>query len=410
MAGSTSGLLLVVILFAATGKRVSRRSKSNEPNDAKSIHVDANSENEVYESPDEEIPEITHWAGVAEHCPAPKVGDWMSETKFLEQVLRSFGKQRRDYDGFQKMQGFREGMIFDEKGMFAFTPEIKSVAIDVGAADNPLSFDLDVDATQVAFYFEPLQWLTLQTKIEADAEALNKRGGCTVRYDAFCSMQRFYVFPAAVSSELGEAEFHKTANPYCGSLSSFTVESNESAIDPELRYNSDKDISGIFEQCYQNVGGESGNVPTISLKALIERIPEHVRIKYMKVDAQGHDWNVLLSAGDQMSRIEYVRFEMQVDPPPGRRLVKGIPSYAEIESQMADQGFKHEEGHACHYDSGSSSFSKAVNEMECVFCRELPCIENHKPPLGENPRVVVKRNHDLWVEAGKPDEWSPPSV
>ena len=45
-------------------------------------------------------------------------------------------------------------------------------------------------------------------------------------------------------------------------------------------------------------------------------------IKAIKIDAQGHDFKVLLSAGDQMSRIDYVRLEMQVDPPPGFKLVK----------------------------------------------------------------------------------------
>merc|ERR1711972_758327 len=239
-----------------------------------------------------------------------------------------------------------------------------------------------------------------------DAVSLKKRGGCVVRWDGFCAMNRFYIFPAAVSHTLGHAKFHATANPYCGSLEAFTEDTTKGAIEDSLRRSTNPDIRGIFEACYKDAG-TPGTVPTVSLKAIIERIPTRIKIKYVKIDAQGHDFKVLLSAGDQISRIEYVRFEMQVDPPPGRRLVKDIPSYAEIEKQLAGLGFKHKQGHACFWDPGASPFSKAVKEMECVFCRKLPCIENGRPPLGENPRAVAARQKKAWEAAGKPSRWPP---
>merc|ERR1719263_979847 len=86
---------------------------------------------------------------------------------------------------------------------------------------------------------------------------------------------------------------------------------------------------------------EVKEVPTLTLASILRRIPEHVRIKYVKIDAQGQDYKILLSAAEQMSRIEYVRFEMQVDPPPGRKMVADIPSYAEVESKMTELGFVH---------------------------------------------------------------------
>lgn len=344
-------------------------------------------------TPPEQMPVAEEWNSVSKNVPLP-TDEWMSETQFLERVMRSFGKQRTDYHGLQRMTGFQRGKIFDEHGMFAFDDTIRSVAFDVGAATNPLNFDLDQDASQVVFNFEPLQWKMLETAIETDSVNLQKRGGCDNIWDSFCAMHRFYVFPAAVSKDLGHAKFHATANPYCGSLETFSDDRDQNAIDPALKNSEDPEIRGVFDACYKDAG-IPGDVPTISLKSIIERIPTHIAIKYMKIDAQGHDFKVLQSAAEQISRIEYVRFESQVDPPPDRRLVSGVPSYKDMERQLAAQGLKHMPGDgphaACNYDSYSSNFSKAVNEMECVFCRELPCMESGKAPLGENPRAVIER-------------------
>merc|ERR1719272_2581676 len=91
-----------------------------------------------------------------------------------------------------------------------------------------------------------------------------------------------------------------------------------------------------------------------------------------------------------MSRLNYVRFEMQVDPLPNRKMVKDVPSYAEVKQKLTELGFKHNGKHACD-DSTMGSFSKAIREMECTFCRKLPCREGGVPPLGPNPAEVVRR-------------------
>lgn len=310
-----------------------------------------------------------------------------TETEFVTEVLTSFGKQAPNYTGDQKLKGFRSGSLIDENGMFALDSNVQSVAIDVGAANNPLIFDLDIDANQVVLAFEPVFWDQLAKDMETVAKEVNERGGCETRYEGHCANQRLVVFPSAVSSQIGHAEFHVAANPYCSSLNSVP-----GGLDPTLVNSTDPEVRDVMASCWGSLAkAEVRKVPTITLASILARIPKHIRIKYLKIDAQGQDYKVLLSAAEQMSRIEYVRFEMQVDPPAGRKMVADIPSYAEVEAKMTELGFVHEPGHACHFDVGASPFSKAIEEKECVFCRELPCKEGGVEPLGPNPRELLQK-------------------
>jgi FkbM family methyltransferase len=285
--------------------------------------------------------------------------------------------------------------------MFSFDDSVRSVAIDVGAATNPLSFDLPVDSSQVAFFVEPVQWKTIEEDLATNFKRVKASGGCGKQYDPACIHDRALVFPAAVSENLAHATFHVTANPYCGSLEAFTGSK-------EVQKSKNPDVRGIFDACYKDAG-QTRDVPTISLKSIIERIPKSISVKYIKIDAQGHDFKVLLSAGDQMSRIDYVRLEMQVYPPPGFKLVKDVPSYAEIKKRLEGFGFKHEGEHACHFDGGASPFSKAVKEMECVFCRRPPCVETGRAPMGPNPASKSMMSKYYGQEYVQPPPWKIPA-
>lgn len=278
--------------------------------------------------------------------------------------------------------------------MFAFGKSVKSVAFDVGAANNPMVFDLEQDASQVVFMFEglPGHSVALEEAFERDNQALQKRGGCDTQWDGFCMQDRFLWFRAAVSPKVGYTNFVISDSPYCGSLGDFTEKTGPS-IDSSLA--DDPEMNGVLKACY-DAKSRSERVFSVTLASIIKRIPERVRIKYVKIDAQGHDFKVLMTAGEYLARIDHVRFEMQVDPPPNRKMVKDVPSYAEVVKFMKKNGFEHEGEHACD-DKTMSAFSKAIREMECTFCREPPCQENGKQPLGESPRDVVNRPGS-WAE------------
>merc|ERR1719486_863884 len=149
----------------------------------------------------------------------------------------------------------------------------------------------------------------LEKAFEDDNRALWQRGGCDTRWDGFCMQDRFLWFRAAVSPKVGYTSFIISDSPYCGSLGDFTEKSGPS-IDPALE--KDPEMNGWLKACY-NTKSKAVKVFTVTLASIIKRIPEHIRVKYMKIDAQGHDYKVFLTAGEYISRIDYIRFEMQVD-------------------------------------------------------------------------------------------------
>merc|ERR1711959_119007 len=114
-------------------------------------------------------------------------------------------------------------------------------------------------------------------------------------------------------------------------------------------------MSYWLNACY-NTKSQTVRVFTVTLASIMRRIPARIRVKYMKIDAQGHDFKVLMTAGEHLSRIDYVRFEMQVDPPPNRKMVKDVPSYAEVVKVLKEIGFVHDGSHACN-DATMGAFS-----------------------------------------------------
>lgn len=325
-------------------------------------------------SPDKEPRDFTlrtfkdipaHYTTVADRVPMPPEGDWDAETRYLEALLRVAGRLHPKYKGPQKLRGMVDDRIFNGEGMFNFNDQIKSIVIDVGAASNPMDFELSSDPTQFAFWVEPLQWMYVVDDSERNAKRYGPCVENAPRRSPTCVTDRALLFPAAVSSKLTHLVFQETPNPFCGSLESFKVSE-------ALRNHPDKAVRDVVTGCYEMRPTGSVKIATISLEAVLKRVPPHIRIKYMKIDAQGHDYKVLLSAGSQIHRIEYVRFEMQDDPPEELKVHDDVPAYSDVESGLRAVGLINDK-HACYLEDVASVFSKVVKESECVFCRKPPC-------------------------------------
>jgi Methyltransferase FkbM domain len=57
-------------------------------------------------------------------------------------------------------------------------------------------------------------------------------------------------------------------------------------------------------------------VPTVTLRQILQAIPKRIqRIPYLKTDLQGHDWSVILSAGDDLRHrpVDYLYTEVYFD-------------------------------------------------------------------------------------------------
>jgi hypothetical protein len=82
---------------------------------------------------------------------------------------------------------------------------------------------------------------------------------------------------------------------------------------------------------------EERHVWTVPLKALLGRLPAHARVALLKIDAQGYDLNVVVSAGGAVDRIDYVAMEVVSDD--CAALYEGQPKCAEVVETMIKHGF-----------------------------------------------------------------------
>jgi len=89
-------------------------------------------------------------------------------------------------------------------------------------------------------------------------------------------------------------------------------------------------------------------VPVLRLEDVLERIPPEVEVEFVKIDVQGHDLQVLKSAGEQIRRVEKVQAEVI-----NEKIYEGSGELrpgteAEFVSYMQSKGFRFEEDTAVH--------------------------------------------------------------
>lgn len=132
---------------------------------------------------------------------------------------------------------------------------------------------------------------------------------------------RLIALPVAISTERGWMEFHVNASNATSSLLK-TVDGN------------------MVNDLTKTV--QTRQVPVLRLQDVIERVPPEVEVEYVKTDVQGHDLQVLKSAGEQIRRVHSVKAEIINVP-----IYEGTGEWrpgteAEFVAYMQGQGFAFE--------------------------------------------------------------------
>jgi FkbM family methyltransferase len=109
---------------------------------------------------------------------------------------------------------------------------------------------------------------------------------------------RLHLHPLAVSLENGKRRFHVTRNPECATL----LEPR-----PEVAQRNALIPSGSLDVL------ETIEVETITLQTFFAR--EHIdAVELLKIDTEGHDLDVVRSAGDDIRRVKRIKLEVQSGP------------------------------------------------------------------------------------------------
>lgn len=177
--------------------------------------------------------------------------------------------------------------------------DAKRVWIDVGAyrGDESLGPAL-ADRSLLVYAFEPLPGRCRELRAKAPPN--------------------YIVLPHAISERDGAAPFLVNSFDASSSLLSMDETARQAWIDGDLL----KEENEIF-------------VPTTRLDSFMARhgIGE---VEYLKVDAQGADFQVLRSAGDRLRDFQKIKLEVTITP---QQLYIGAADKLTITLYMTDQGF-----------------------------------------------------------------------
>ena len=170
-------------------------------------------------------------------------------------------------------------------GRFALPTSIRRVWIDVGTharAGNTRPFldDQIHNGDLFIIGFEPMryQWGEIST---INYQAPKKGWGY--------GHDRMVVLPAAASSTEGWKTFHRNSENMCSSLNQL----------------------GDTKPCGKVV--EEYPIAAVRLQSILERIPPSIVVEYVKIDAQGHDLEVVKGMDKDVmnSRVKHVVLEVQ---------------------------------------------------------------------------------------------------
>ncbi len=185
-----------------------------------------------------------------------------------------------------------------ETGKIVFHNGIRKVWIDVGAHEGETTLPyLDDNKDLAIIAFEPI---------------LEKYNHLNSRHS------RLFAIPSAVGPEKGIADFYVTSNHVSSSLRPF----NENGL-AEWRDKSGLDVV------------EKRVVPVMRLDELLERL-SFSEVEFVKIDAQGHDLDVVMSAGHEIQKIKKLQLEVTVT---SEQIYEGASDKNKVISEMLSKGF-----------------------------------------------------------------------
>lgn len=158
--------------------------------------------------------------------------------------------------------------ILGADGRFAVPDRVRRVWIDVGAHELETTKD------------------ELQGHSDMALIAIEPQEEC---WSIWPDKARLFALPVAISTERGWMDFHVNSSNATSSLLE-TVQGN------------------MVDALTKTV--ETRKVPVLRLQDVLERIPLDVDVEYLKTDVQGHDLQVLKSAGEQIRRVGRVKVEV----------------------------------------------------------------------------------------------------
>mmetsp|Transcript_17764 Transcript_17764/g.41204 ORF Transcript_17764/g.41204 Transcript_17764/m.41204 type:complete len:391 (+) Transcript_17764:191-1363(+) len=227
------------------------------------------------------------------------------------------------------------GWHIHANGTLKLPHTVQRVVIDVGACfRSQFAEQLEVDERLFVIAFEPLSK--------------------TARIDrSSFTHPRLLMIPAAVTDRVRSSDppewldFHFFTNNLQTPMSSL-LPLTEGMVD--RLFGLGGDIHKVVLQ-----------VPGITLKEVLDRIPDSVEIPLLKVDAQGADLSVVRSAGPSIRRVGRIQVECQ-DLPHGHRLLvyEGAHTKADMVEYMQSHGYVAER---CWYNT------VWCQEQNCIFAR-----------------------------------------
>lgn len=233
-------------------------------------------------------------------------------------------------------------MAMTNDGHFEIDKNITKVYLDIGVwKETDFKRDLLSDPHLLVF------------GIDANPDAM--------RAQAF-THERFKLFNFAAGDNDKYIEFNINGHPGCSSV----LKGNTDKFNNSIKTKHD----WLKNDCIQT--NRTVRVPMRRLDHFIARIPSQLSVDWVKIDAQGYDFEVMKSIGSELKRVRKLQFETQlVEDGSPDALYEGAAPFSKIEGWIREQGFPKAR---CNSFNG---IQKAIKEVDCITCRGVVNVTKH---------------------------------